>query len=101
MDYIIQQTNPLYINFEIDILWAFVHGVNPAEMISKNPERYKLVHLKDLKKDVVIDLKAGVPKHVDVALGDGQIDIPAVIREAQKAGVEHFYIEDESADYLI
>ncbi len=50
---------------------------------------------------MVIDLKAGVPQHVDVALGDGQIDIPAVIREAQKAGVEHFYIEDESADYLI
>jgi hypothetical protein len=32
----------------------------------------------------------------DVVLGAGQIDIPAVLKAARKAGVAHAYIEDES-----
>jgi sugar phosphate isomerase/epimerase len=32
----------------------------------------------------------------DVTVGSGQIDIPAVLRAAQKIGVQHYFIEDES-----
>ena len=32
----------------------------------------------------------------DVALGTGQINLPAVLKAAKKAGVKHYYIEDES-----
>jgi sugar phosphate isomerase/epimerase len=32
----------------------------------------------------------------DVALGTGQLDLPAILKEAQKIGVKHYYIEDES-----
>ena len=52
--------------------------------------------MKDLKKGVKGNLSGGTAKENDVALGTGQIDIPAILKAAKLAGVEHFYIEDES-----
>lgn len=54
------------------------------------------MHLKDLKKGVVGDFTGKTSKENDVALGEGQIDMPAVLKAAKKAGVQHYYIEDES-----
>ncbi|TDB67516.1 sugar phosphate isomerase/epimerase family protein [Arundinibacter roseus] len=99
MDYIIQQTNPDYVSFEIDILWTYFPGADPAALISKYPTRFKLMHLKDLRKGVIGNLSGGTPVTNDVALGTGQIDIPSVLRAARKSSIEHFYIEDESPSY--
>jgi sugar phosphate isomerase/epimerase len=99
MDYLIQNTNPKYVNFEIDILWTFFPGADPAALISKYPKRFKLMHLKDLKKGVVGNLSGGTPVENDVALGTGQLDIPAILKAAKKAGIKHYYIEDESPLY--
>ncbi len=99
MDYIIQKTDPKYVSFEIDILWTFFPGADPAALIAKYPKRFKLMHLKDLRKGVVGNLSGGTPVVNDVALGTGQIDIPSVLKAAQKSSIEHFYIEDESPSY--
>ena len=32
----------------------------------------------------------------DAALGAGQMDLPAILRAAKKAGVKWYFIEDES-----
>jgi sugar phosphate isomerase/epimerase len=37
---------------------------------------------------------------MDVPVGTGGIDYPAVLRAAKKAGVAYYYIEDESKDPL-
>jgi sugar phosphate isomerase/epimerase len=34
----------------------------------------------------------------DVPLGKGQMDIAAILKEAKKIGVKHYYIEDESKE---
>lgn len=99
MDYIIQKTDPKYVSFEIDILWTFFPGADPAALIAKYPKRFKLMHLKDLRKGIVGNLSGGTPVVNDVALGTGQIDIPSVLKAAQKSSIEHFYIEDESPSY--
>lgn len=99
MDYIIQNTNPKYVSFEIDILWAFFPGGNPAALIAKYPQRFKLMHIKDLRMGVVGNLTGGTPVENDVALGTGQLDIPSILKAAKKSGIKHFYIEDESPDY--
>ena len=44
-------------------------------------------------------MSGGTPVENDVALGTGQIDIPAILKAAEKSGIEHFYIEDESPSY--
>ncbi|MBL7968770.1 MAG: sugar phosphate isomerase/epimerase [Prolixibacteraceae bacterium] len=99
MDYIIQKTDPRFVSFEIDILWSFIHGQDPAKLIAKYPNRFQLLHLKDLKKGAELDDKGSTAKENDVALGEGQLDIPAILKEAKKAGIKHFYIEDESPFY--
>lgn len=99
MDYIIQRTDPRYVSFEIDILWSFIHGQDPAKLIANYPDRFQLLHLKDLKKGAELDDKGSTAKENDVALGTGQIDIPAILKEAKKVGIKHFYIEDESPSY--
>lgn len=99
MDYIIQNTDPKYVSFEIDILWTFFPGADPAALINKYPKRFKLMHLKDFRKGVVGNLSGGTPVTNDVALGTGQLDLPAILKAAKKSSIEHYYIEDESPSY--
>lgn len=97
-DYLLKNTEPKYVSMELDILWAFLPGQDPAQLLTKYGNRYKALHMKDLKKGVERgSLSGGTPKDNDVILGTGQIDIPAVIKAARKAGVKHYYIEDESS----
>jgi len=98
-DYIMKNTDPKYVSFEIDILWTFFPGVNPAELINKYGKRFKLLHLKDLRKGVIGNFSGGTAVENDVALGTGQLDIPTILKAAQKAGIRHYYIEDESPSY--
>lgn len=95
-DYIVKNTNPDYVSFELDVLWAFHGGADPVALLKKYGKRFQLVHLKDLRKGVKGDLTGGTPLENDVTLGTGQIDIPGVIREAKKIGIKHYFIEDES-----
>lgn len=99
-DFIVQNTNPEYVGFEMDILWVTHPGADPVELLKKYPNRFKLMHLKDLKKGIVGDFSGGTPKENDVVLGTGQIDIPAVLQAAQGTAIEYYYIEDESPDVI-
>ncbi len=96
MDYLIQNTNPEYVSFEMDLLWVTHGGGDPVKLLQKYGSRWKLIHLKDLKKGIVGDLTGGTPAENDVILGEGQCDMPAILREAKKAGIKHLFIEDES-----
>ncbi|MBB6111916.1 Sugar phosphate isomerase/epimerase [Mucilaginibacter lappiensis] len=98
-DYIAKNTDPRYVSFEIDILWSFHGGQDPAQLINKYPSRMKLMHLKDIRKGVANDLTGGTDTRNDVALGTGQINIPEVLKAAKKAGIKHYFIEDESPSY--
>jgi sugar phosphate isomerase/epimerase len=98
-DYIVRETNPKYVGFEIDILWAFFPGIDPAGLIKKHGNRFKLLHLKDLRKGIIGDMSGKTAVENDVALGTGQLDIPAILKAARKAGIKHYYIEHESPDY--
>jgi sugar phosphate isomerase/epimerase len=100
MDFIIQKTDAKYVSFEIDILWSFIHGQDPSALIEKYPERFQLLHLKDLRKGALLDASGGTAVENDVALGTGQLDLPAILKAAKKAGIKHFYIEDESPNYV-
>ncbi len=97
LDYIVQNTNPDYVSFEMDVLWVQFGGGDPVALLKKYGNRWKLMHLKDLRKGVTKDLTGGTSQENDVALGTGEIDIPGILREANKVGIKHFFIEDESS----
>ena len=98
-DYIVQHTNPKYVSFEMDIMWTFHGGGDPAKLLYKYKDRWKLVHLKDIRKGIANDLTGGTDTHNDVAVGTGQINYPEVIKAAKAAGIKHYFIEDESPDH--
>lgn len=97
-DYIVENTDPEYVSFEMDILWVAHPGADPVELLNKYGNRWKLMHLKDLKKGTKSDFSGNTPVENDVTLGTGSIDIPAVLKAAKKAGIKHYFIEDESPD---
>ena len=96
-DYIAKNTDPKFVNFEMDILWTFFPGIDPAKLLEKYPNRFKLMHVKDLKKGVVGNLSGGTSSENDVALGTGQLNLPAIMKAAKKSKIQHYYIEDESS----
>jgi sugar phosphate isomerase/epimerase len=100
-DYIAKNTDPNFVNFEMDILWTFFPGIDPAKLLEKYPNRFKLMHVKDLKKGVVGNLSGGTSSENDVALGTGQLNLPAIMKAAKKAKIQHYYIEDESSLHAI
>lgn len=95
-DYIVQNTNPKYVSFEMDILWVFHPGQDPAALLKKYPKRFRLMHVKDLKKGVKGDFTGGTPSSNDVTLGTGQLNLPEILKAARKTKIKHFYIEDEN-----
>ncbi|OOQ59310.1 sugar phosphate isomerase/epimerase family protein [Mucilaginibacter pedocola] len=98
-DYIVKNTDPHYVKFEMDVLWAFHGGADPAKLLLKYPTRWRLMHLKDLRKGVPNDLTGGTDIKNDVALGTGQINLPEVLEAARVVGIRHYFIEDESPEH--
>ncbi len=96
MNYLIEQTNPEYVNFEMDIMWTHFGGGDPVDLLKKYGDRWKMLHVKDLRKGTPKDLTGGTPIENDVVLGQGELDIPGILREANKIGIKHMFIEDES-----
>jgi sugar phosphate isomerase/epimerase len=95
-DYMMKNTNPEDVSYELDVLWAFHPGADPAELLRKYPTRFRLMHVKDLKKGVKGDFSGKTDVTNDVAVGSGQLNIPEIIKAARKSSIEYYYIEDES-----
>ncbi|MFI5153076.1 MAG: sugar phosphate isomerase/epimerase family protein [Chitinophagales bacterium] len=96
LDYLFKNTNPDYVSFEMDILWIQFGGGDPVALMKKYGSRWKLIHLKDLRKGIKKDLTGLTSPENDVPLGTGELDIPAILKEAKKIGIKHYFIEDES-----
>ena len=95
-DLIVRETKPEFVSFEIDVFWAAQGGADPAKLIQKHGSRFKLMHVKDLRKGASINSTGVAPDEDSVAVGEGQIDWPAVLKAAQVAGIEYYFIEDEA-----
>ena len=96
-DTLVKETNPEYVDFEMDIFWVVDPGESPVAYLKKYPNRWRLMHLKDMKKGPPTHNYTGSePVSWDEPLGAGRMDIPAILREAARVGVKHYYVEDES-----
>jgi sugar phosphate isomerase/epimerase len=99
MDLMIRETNPEHVRFQMDTFWVVHPGHDPVELLKRYGNRWELVHLKDMKKGLPTgDLSGQADSGSDVALGTGQMDMPAILKAAQAAGVKYYFIEDESPD---
>ncbi len=95
-DVLVRATDPALVKLEMDVFWVFVPGIDPVSLLEKYPDRWVMLHLKDLRRGAKRGGAArDTPATDRVAVGAGQIDWPAVIRAAQRIGVKYYFIEDE------
>jgi sugar phosphate isomerase/epimerase len=100
MDVLMRETDPEAVKFELDVFWATRPGQDPSALLRKYPDRWELMHLKDMRKGVPTGDHSGTapPDETEVPVGTGQIDYRAVLRTAKDIGLDRYYIEDETSD---
>lgn len=100
-DLLIAGSDPELVSFQMDVLWVFFPGQDPAAWLLKYPGRWVSMHLKDLRKGIERGALTGkTDVRNDVPLATGQVDWPSVLAAAKKAGVKYYFIEDESPEVL-
>jgi sugar phosphate isomerase/epimerase len=96
-DLLARETKPDLVCYEMDVFWVFHAGQDPAKLLAKYPNRWVLMHVKDIRKGAVTGLATGSAAPIDnVAVGAGQINWREVLSTAKKIGVQHYFIEDET-----
>lgn len=96
LNYIVENTNPDYVNFQMDVYWIQFGGGNPEHLLKEYPTRWKSLHLKDMQKGTLKDHTGLSDNSTNVVLGTGEIDFEGIIKTAKEIGIKHFFIEDES-----
>jgi sugar phosphate isomerase/epimerase len=112
LDVLMKNADPKLVGLEFDVMWSEVGGVNPVRIFEKYKGRIPLVHLKNVIKLPAPQYNERVPREAFKDVGSGVIDMPKVLQAAAKAGVKHYFVEQDqtpgnpldslklSADYL-
>lgn len=96
LNYLVENTNPENVKFQMDVMWTHFGGGDPVALLKKYGDRWVSLHLKDFRKGAPRDMTGGTGPENDVPLGEGELDIPGILRESNKIGIKHMFIEDES-----
>lgn len=97
MDVMLRETNMENVGFEMDVFWVTHPGHDPVKWLEKYPRRWKLMHVKDMRKGTKTgEFTGGTDVANDVAIGTGMMNWPAILKAAKKSGVKYYFIEDES-----
>jgi len=85
-DILLDSTDPDLVDFELDLAWATRGGADPVEYFKQYPGRFKLWHVKDMTAD-----------NEPCVLGEGIIDFERIFAQANLAGVEYYFVEQDGA----
>ena len=78
-DFMLENTDPKYVFFQMDVYWACMGRAYPVEYFRKYPGRFTLLHIKD---------------HLE--LGEsGMVGFDAIFNNAETAGMQDFIVELE------
>lgn len=84
-DILVENTDPDFVTFELDLAWITAGGHKPEDYFSKYPGRFELLHIKDLSED-----------QKDATLGEGTIDFVPIFDMVSTAGMNYFFIEQDN-----
>lgn len=87
LDVIYEESDPRYLQAELDTYWIQHGGGDPAAWVRKMEGRMPVVHLKDM---VILDGEQAMAE-----IGEGNLNWPAVLQACEEAGVEWYAIEQD------
>ena len=88
-DVLMTNTDPALVDYEMDIFWVVTGKQDPVTWLKKYPNRFKLCHVKDRKKN-------SEEKEAMCELGTGMIDFPTVLKVAKDNGMEYYITEQDT-----
>lgn len=89
-----------HFDFEMDVYWVKHGGADPLSVLNTYPDKFILMHLKDMEMGVKGDYSGHSDVENNVILGTGQIDIAALVKRGKELGIKYMFIEDESSRVL-
>ena len=87
MDILYGETDPRYLQAELDVYWIQYGGGDPVAWIRKLAGRQTLIHLKDMT------VRGDRPIYAEV--GEGNLNWPAILEAARAAGVRWYIVEQD------
>ena len=84
-DVVLQETDPGAVKLEMDVYWMIWGQKDPVEYLQRHGSRYIQLHLKDAGSDGSFS-----------PMGAGSIPFPPILAAARRAGVQHYYVEQNS-----
>jgi sugar phosphate isomerase/epimerase len=101
-DFLLAETDPKLVAMELDLCWISVAGKDPLAYFDKFPGRFPLVHVKDWIKDpnATDSYKGATGSAVKIGgrladVGQGTIDWKRIFAQSQKAGIKHYFVEND------
>jgi sugar phosphate isomerase/epimerase len=96
LDLLVSRTDPSLVRLELDVFWVGITGASPVDLLTQYKGRVALVHLKDKAKDAARTTdESKVPPAMFKEVGSGSLDFPGILKAAEAAGVEHYFVEQD------
>ena len=84
IDYLLDSTDPKYVNFQMDLYWVTRAGADPVAYFEKHPGRFKLWHVKDMDEEGKF-----------APVGEGTIDFKRILNEKEASGMVKYFVEQD------
>ncbi len=91
--FLLEETDPEYLNFEFDSYWSTEAGANALSLMQQLGERLKLYHINDRGSRVTGASMTPILKSDSMELGYGNMDLESLVGQAKKAGVDAVILE--------
>ncbi|WP_104802726.1 sugar phosphate isomerase/epimerase family protein [Blautia marasmi] len=92
-DMIIEETDPEYVNFELDSYWPTEAGVSAITLMKKLGERMKLYHINDRGTKVSGPSMTPILKSDSMELGYGNMNLEELVKQALDVDVDAIILE--------
>lgn len=92
-DMIVEETNPEYVNFELDSYWPAEAGVSAIALMKKLGERMKLYHINDRGTKVNGPSMTPILKSDSMELGYGNMNLKELVKQALDIKVDAIILE--------
>lgn len=84
IDYLLENCNPEFVNFQMDLFWVTKAGADPLAYFDKYPDRFKIWHVKDMDEEGKF-----------TPVGTGKIDFKGILEQKDRSGMKYYMVEQD------